>query len=205
VDAAEIRRIIEYYYEQGWTDGLPVMPVTESYLEEFLAATPRDPDDVLIPLPHLNKNLTVRLAALNVALAGVRPRGDRRVGRVPAGWRGDPGRNQVRRKVSPWCGGPSGTPRPRADVLISPRTGSGSAHSPTITFQDVGEWGKVLRSGVLRRQGTGQPSGTPSLFWPCGTQGQKPPVPECHKAIRCMRECHRATKRLALRATRPEC
>lgn len=73
VDSAEIRRIIEYYYEQGWTDGLPVMPVTQSYLEEFLATTARDPDDVLIPMPHLNKNLTVRLAALNAALAGCLP------------------------------------------------------------------------------------------------------------------------------------
>ena len=73
VDHADIRRVIEYYYEQGWTDGLPVMPVTKSYLDEFLAATPRDPDEVLIPMPHLNKNLTVRLAALNAALAGCLP------------------------------------------------------------------------------------------------------------------------------------
>ncbi len=73
VDSADIRRVIEYYYERGWTDGLPVMPVTQSYLEEFLAATPRDPDEVLVPLPHLNKNLTVRIAALNAALAGCLP------------------------------------------------------------------------------------------------------------------------------------
>jgi hypothetical protein len=73
IDGGDIRRVIEYYYEQGWTDGLPVMPVTQSYLDEFLATTPRDPDDVLIPMPHLNKNLTVRLAALNAALAGCLP------------------------------------------------------------------------------------------------------------------------------------
>ena len=73
IDGADIRRVIEYYYEQGWTDGLPVMPVTESYLDEFLAATPRDPDEVIVPMPHLNKNLTVRLAALNAALAGCLP------------------------------------------------------------------------------------------------------------------------------------
>src|ERR1700733_14281241 len=64
---------MEYYYEQGWTDGLPVVPVTASYLDEFLATTSRDPAEVLIPMPHLNKNLTVRLAALNAALAGCRP------------------------------------------------------------------------------------------------------------------------------------
>ena len=73
IDAAETRRAIEHYYEHGWTDGLPVVPVTESYLADFLATTGRDPDEVLIPMPHLNKNLTVRLAAINAALAGCLP------------------------------------------------------------------------------------------------------------------------------------
>jgi hypothetical protein len=73
VNAAEARRAIEHYYTNGWTDGLPVVPVTESYLAEFLAKTKRDPDEVLIPMPHLNKNLTVRLAGINAALAGCLP------------------------------------------------------------------------------------------------------------------------------------
>ncbi|MGH3244624.1 MAG: hypothetical protein ACRDOI_00185 [Trebonia sp.] len=73
VDAAEVRRVLEYYQSRGWTDGLPVVPVTESYLNEFLATTARDPGEVLIPMPHLNKELTVRLAALNAALAGCLP------------------------------------------------------------------------------------------------------------------------------------
>jgi hypothetical protein len=72
-DGAEIRRAMEYYAQQGWTDGLPVMPVTDSYLKEFLATTSRDPGEVLIPMPHLNKNLTVRLAAINAGLAGCLP------------------------------------------------------------------------------------------------------------------------------------
>ena len=38
-----------------------------------MATTSRDPDEVLIPMPHLNKNLTVRLAAINAALAGCLP------------------------------------------------------------------------------------------------------------------------------------
>ncbi len=73
VDAGEVRRAMEYYAARGWTDGLPVVPVTASYLEEFLATTARDPDEVLIPMPHLNKALTVRLAAINAALAGCLP------------------------------------------------------------------------------------------------------------------------------------
>jgi len=73
VDAAGIRQAMEYYADQGWTDGLPVVPVTESYLAEFLARTDRDPADVLLAMPHLNRALTVRLAAINAALAGCRP------------------------------------------------------------------------------------------------------------------------------------
>ncbi|TVZ01147.1 hypothetical protein EAS64_33175 [Trebonia kvetii] len=73
VDVAEFRRVQEYYQERGWTDGLPVVPVTASYLSEFLAFTARDPDEVLIDMPHLNKALTVRLAAVSAALAGCLP------------------------------------------------------------------------------------------------------------------------------------
>ncbi|HEY6494574.1 MAG TPA: hypothetical protein VIZ43_14965 [Trebonia sp.] len=73
VDVADFRRVQDYYASRGWTDGLPVVPVTASYLAEFLATTARDPDEVIIAMPHLNKELTVRLAALNAALAGCRP------------------------------------------------------------------------------------------------------------------------------------
>jgi len=72
-DAAGLRRAMEYYADQGWTDGLPVVPVTESYLAGFLARTSRDPGDVLLAMPHLNRSCTVRLAAINAALAGCRP------------------------------------------------------------------------------------------------------------------------------------
>ena len=73
VDIDEIRRAMEDYFERGWTDGLPVMPVTESILSEFLSQTPRDPDEVLVAMPHLNRACTVRLAAINAAMAGCRP------------------------------------------------------------------------------------------------------------------------------------
>jgi hypothetical protein len=73
VEPPEARRAMDYYYERGWTDGLPVVPVTESYLAEFLATTSRGSDETLIPMPHLNRTLTVRLAAINAALAGCLP------------------------------------------------------------------------------------------------------------------------------------
>lgn len=73
VDGVEVRHAIEYYADRGWTDGLPVVPVTESYLRDFLAVTARDPQDIVFSMPHLNRHCTVRLAAINAALAGCRP------------------------------------------------------------------------------------------------------------------------------------
>jgi hypothetical protein len=73
VEVAGIRETLEYYFDQEWTDGLPVVPVTESLLAEFLAAVDRDPDEVLFTIPHLNRSLTVRTAAINAALAGCKP------------------------------------------------------------------------------------------------------------------------------------
>ncbi|MGH3327975.1 MAG: hypothetical protein ACRDPT_09340 [Streptomycetales bacterium] len=64
---------IEYCYERGWTDGLPVVPCTESYLSCFLDQVDRDPDDVVFAMPHLNRSCTVRFAAMNAAMAGCRP------------------------------------------------------------------------------------------------------------------------------------
>lgn len=73
VDAQSIRKILDYYEEQDWTDGLPVAPVTESILREFLTTTAKPEEEVLFEVAHLNRGLTVRLAAINAALAGCRP------------------------------------------------------------------------------------------------------------------------------------
>jgi hypothetical protein len=73
VEGTDIRAAIEYYARRGWTDGLPVVPTTESYLREFLAHTTRKPDDVLMSMPHLDRHCTVRLAAINAAMAGCLP------------------------------------------------------------------------------------------------------------------------------------
>jgi hypothetical protein len=67
------RAAIEYAYDQGWTDGLPVVPVTRPLVEEFLAQTSRPADEVVAAVRHLNRECTVEQAAVNAALAGCRP------------------------------------------------------------------------------------------------------------------------------------
>jgi len=71
--ARSARQAIEYCYEQGWTDGLPVVPPLQEFVEEFLAQTDRDPDEVVMAVQHLDRACTVRQAAINAVMAGCRP------------------------------------------------------------------------------------------------------------------------------------
>lgn len=67
------REAIEYCYERGWTDGLPVVPPAEEFVEEFLAQVDRDPEEVVIEQEHLGRKCTLRLAAANAVMAGCKP------------------------------------------------------------------------------------------------------------------------------------
>ena len=71
--AEQARAVIEYCYEQGWTDGLPVVPATRSGVEAFLATTERGPDEIIGSAPHLGRSITVAQAAANSIMAGCRP------------------------------------------------------------------------------------------------------------------------------------
>lgn len=62
------------YYENGWTDGLPIVPPTEAKVDAFLAYTDRAPDEELgVVLPD-NRRLTPRSVAVNGVMAGCQPR-----------------------------------------------------------------------------------------------------------------------------------
>jgi hypothetical protein len=74
VDGLEAaQRSFEYMYEQGWTDGLPVIPATRERVDEFLATTTRPADEVIGRLDHLKREVTVELAAINAVMAGCKP------------------------------------------------------------------------------------------------------------------------------------
>ena len=61
------------YQERGWTDGLPIVPPTEIAVLEFLAATERDPREVIGVLPPRQGEATVERIAANAVMAGCRP------------------------------------------------------------------------------------------------------------------------------------
>lgn len=67
------REAIEYCYDRGWTDGLPVVPPLHEFVDEFLAQTDRDPDEIVMVQKHLDRTCTVRQVAINAVMAGCRP------------------------------------------------------------------------------------------------------------------------------------
>ena len=65
--------VIEFYYEKGWTDGLPVVPATEERVREFLSASRRSPSDVIGVVPTRGRVITAEKVAINAVMAGCRP------------------------------------------------------------------------------------------------------------------------------------
>ncbi|MGE0700017.1 MAG: UGSC family (seleno)protein [Hyphomicrobiaceae bacterium] len=61
------------FLENGWSDGLPIVPPTKEKIAEFLAFTDRDPDEVIGTLLPDNRKATVWNVAVNGVMAGCRP------------------------------------------------------------------------------------------------------------------------------------
>ncbi|MBQ6137397.1 MAG: hypothetical protein IJI73_08515 [Kiritimatiellae bacterium] len=67
---AEIQQI---FLDSGWTDGLPIVPPTESAVAEFLRFTDLNPDHSLGAIPPAQRGVTVRHVAVNGVMAGCPP------------------------------------------------------------------------------------------------------------------------------------
>lgn len=64
---------VEYFYRQGWTDGLPVVPPTPEHVREFLAFAGNQPGDILGMIPARNRVITAEKVAINAVMAGCLP------------------------------------------------------------------------------------------------------------------------------------
>jgi hypothetical protein len=73
LDPDSAQAAIEYCYDQGWSDGLPVVPASRPLVDAFLAQTRRKPDEVIGRHRQVDREVTVELAAINAAMAGCRP------------------------------------------------------------------------------------------------------------------------------------
>src|SRR5262249_32873449 len=66
-------RAYEHAYEEGWTDGLPIIPAPEVTVQVFTAAAGRHAREVLGVLPPRKGPATVEAIAINALMAGCRP------------------------------------------------------------------------------------------------------------------------------------
>ena len=64
---------IDYCYEQGWTDGLPVVPPELSRVEAMCAMEGRPIETVLATHPATGLELTVQALGVNAVMAGCLP------------------------------------------------------------------------------------------------------------------------------------
>ena len=71
--SADFAAIQDYYEQQGWTDGLPVVPATEDLVRKMLLYYGQDPSASLGVVQPRNAEVTLEKVAINAVMAGCRP------------------------------------------------------------------------------------------------------------------------------------
>lgn len=66
----DISAFTDFAIQQGWGDGLPLVPPTETRVRLFLAENDRYPDEVIAYLPPTKVELTVEKIVVNAVMAG---------------------------------------------------------------------------------------------------------------------------------------
>ena len=64
---------IDYCFERGWTDGLPVVPPERGRVEAMLAMEGRPPETVIASHPATGLDCSLQGAAVNAVMAGCLP------------------------------------------------------------------------------------------------------------------------------------
>jgi hypothetical protein len=64
---------VEFYYDRGWSDGLPVVPPTEERVRAMLAGAGLEPGEQIAFIETRQAAITAEKAAINAVMAGCRP------------------------------------------------------------------------------------------------------------------------------------
>ena len=64
---------IDFCFDQGWTDGLPVIPPTEGRVKAMLDAAKLQPDQQIGYIPERKISITAEKVAINAVMAGCKP------------------------------------------------------------------------------------------------------------------------------------
>ncbi|MEQ9640444.1 MAG: hypothetical protein RIM84_10525 [Alphaproteobacteria bacterium] len=72
-ELADDTDLVEWYYEQGFSDGFPVVPPTPEKVVAMVRALGGDPDHLECKVPPRWGGLTRRILAVNMVMAGCKP------------------------------------------------------------------------------------------------------------------------------------
>jgi hypothetical protein len=64
---------IEFYYEKGWTDGLPIVPPTETSIRAMLQSAGLEPGQEIAFIENRQVSVTAEKVAINAVMAGCKP------------------------------------------------------------------------------------------------------------------------------------
>jgi hypothetical protein len=73
IDIASSDDVVEFMFDQGFSDGLPLVPPTPERVMRMLGGTHRDPQDVVAIVPPNMGEATVEKIAINAVMAGCKP------------------------------------------------------------------------------------------------------------------------------------
>ena len=72
-EVSDTAEAIEFYYEKGWTDGLPVIPPTEASVRAMLDAAALEPGQEIAFIENRQVSVTAEKVAINAVMAGCKP------------------------------------------------------------------------------------------------------------------------------------
>jgi hypothetical protein len=72
-DVADAFAANELYQDNGWTDGLPIVPPTDALVRTFLEAARMAPGAVVAAEPVRRRRITAEKVAIAAVMAGCRP------------------------------------------------------------------------------------------------------------------------------------
>ncbi len=72
-DVSDTVEAIEFYYSKGWTDGLPIVPPTESSIRAMLDAVALEPGTEITFIENRQVSVTAEKVAINAVMAGCTP------------------------------------------------------------------------------------------------------------------------------------
>jgi len=73
IEAEDALAVQELFFQNEWTDGLPVVPPTKNKIEAMLNAVPMDPQTIIGAIPERGCVFTLEVAAINSVMAGCLP------------------------------------------------------------------------------------------------------------------------------------